>query len=157
MARGKVGRPELITEQLVDRMAEMVRGGAHPVHAAGALRVAKRTYYSWASKGAADLEAGRDTLYARMVVKVDEAESEAVAEAEKRVFQAGKRDYRAAVVYLSKRRPEVWGEKITVEFESSMEKVVASMSDAELELMDRVFDKAMERAEQQGNGRIAKH
>src|SRR5690606_31216140 len=92
---------EKITDELVAKLVEFVRSGAYYSHAAGALGITRRTLSNWKNRGEADREAGRETLYAKLVVELETADDEAVVEAEKRVFIAGKRDYRAALAFLA--------------------------------------------------------
>lgn len=144
----KPGGQEKISDALVDKIVKMVREGAYYCHAAGAAGITKQTLYNWKARGEADIESGAESLYRELVERIRQAEDEAVVDAEKRVFAAGKRDYKAAIVYLSKRRPDVWGDKVVVEFDAGLDKVLENMSTEELELLDRMFEKAQSRADQ---------
>jgi len=112
--RGPRGR---LSEAVVAAIVRSVRCGAPPETAAAAVGISRRTFFRWRARGRAAeklYEAGEDLspdddAYLDFLDRVDQAEAQAAVEASVRLFEAGKRSWRAAVALLERRFPEDWG------------------------------------------------
>lgn len=105
----KGGRPPKLTKASSEAIVRMVSEGAYLAHAAGAIEVDPRTVKRWMSRGRQDQEAGESTTYARFFVAVSAARNRGAVVQSKVIFEAGKRQWPAALTWLSRQFPLVWG------------------------------------------------
>jgi hypothetical protein len=113
--RAPVGRPNTLTRELADTIADKVRLGAFYEDAAVSAGVHKATLYRWREVGEADLEAGKDTDHAYFCDALMRASADAEAKAAETVMRWGAADWRAAAWYLERRNPGRWGKREHVE------------------------------------------
>jgi hypothetical protein len=70
------GRPTIVTDELIEQTAALVREGHYIETIANALRIGKSSFYMWIDKGTADIEAGNvDSAYARFTDAVKGSEA----------------------------------------------------------------------------------
>jgi hypothetical protein len=75
-----VGRPSIITEELIEQIATLIRAGAYAHVACGAAGIARRTYYTWLDENKCP-----EPIYAHFREVIQQARDEARANAEIRV------------------------------------------------------------------------
>ena len=119
------GRPSKLTPDLFDRLLEQVEKGAYVEVAAQAVGVHKTTLYDWAKQGQKDLEAGVESLYARVAEELPRRA--AILEIELghqwRKIAMGKEktgNWLALSELLARQHPERWGKKIEVKNETTV-------------------------------------
>lgn len=116
-----MARTSVLNEDMLEKAANELRAGASMATLADCLGVSERVLYNWRAKGEAELQAAdeegeagdeRDlSLYARFVLTFRQAKGEAIAGAEKRVYQD------APLAWLTKGpgRASGWGERLEVD------------------------------------------
>lgn len=109
------GRPTILSKDLVDSIAEVVRAGAFYEEAALTVGIGRSTLYKWREEGEADIEHGKATLAAYFVDALTRASAEAEQAAAQAILSARYTDWRAAAWYLERRNPGRWGRRDHVE------------------------------------------
>ena len=145
----QIGRPSVLSEA-GPRIIAALRNGADRAAAVGYAGVPYGTVRSWISRGRSG-----HTPYDEFAAQVEAAEAEAAVRMAKVIFDAAhaEHDYRAALEWLKRRRPEEWGEPKAKEPEATAEasvfvfqfgdkplREVEQLSDEELELVRRELD-----------------
>lgn len=112
MAKRKtVGRPvKPVTEEAKAAIIQAIAGGANRIDAARAAGISKETLRKW--------RMGDEAFDS----EVERADSEAVKQAEQKIFFA--RDWKASLAWLQAKRPERWGKREKVENTGKIEVVV---------------------------------
>jgi len=108
-----VGRKELITEDLITKLANMIRAGVTIKDACQAIGINESTYYKWRKRA----EAEPKSLYFKLIQSIERAQAEAKISIilEWRKLLSG--DWRACEAFLKRRYPEEWGDRIKHEGE----------------------------------------
>lgn len=101
------GRPTKLTDELIERMAEVVRVGNYLDTAARFCGVDKVTFYSWMKKG----HAQKRGIYRRFLNAMEEAQASADVRDHGYIEKQSGRDWRAAVEHLRLRNPGRYGVK----------------------------------------------
>lgn len=122
--KGKRGRPCGVTDELIDRMTQLIRTGVPPSVAAGVCGLSRHTFYHWSSE-----KAKPGPAYERFRQAIKRAEDEAHAARVARVIQASAESWQAAAWYLERRYPEVWGRKDRATEPASQEEVQLKWAD----------------------------
>lgn len=106
----RVGRPSVLTEQLLDNIALLVAEGHYIVTACQALGVPRRNYYNWLKQGEADEEQGLDTLASKFwhTLKTAEAQGEIT---NGRKWLEGKMNWAAYATWNERKAPDRWGKR----------------------------------------------
>jgi hypothetical protein len=71
----KNGRPTRLNDQLIDAMCDLFEQGAVNTIACESVGISISTFKQWRRRGLDDLENGNDTLYAKLIDKVNKAKS----------------------------------------------------------------------------------
>ncbi len=99
----------LLTPEVHAAIVESIRGGNYVETAAQAARVGKTTFYDWMKRGEAD---DASEPYLSFAADVRAAEAEAEHDAVETLKRASIDDWKAAEVYLKRRFPTKWGDKV---------------------------------------------
>jgi hypothetical protein len=138
-----------------ERILEDIRAGCYPEQAAQAAGVSPSTLYAWKAKG----EKESDGPYRRFLLRLRQAEAEAELKAVKVMRSAieDDGDWKAALAFLERRFPGRWRRQQTNELvgpgggpllaEQLSRLDVSKLSDAELELMRTLYERALSEPE----------
>ena|ERR1700678_861094 len=117
--RRNVGRPRgsapLLTSKFLAAFLKHVSQGIPIQTISEMMGVSKSTIYDWRQKGAEDLAAGRDTLYANFSDGLTRGLACVRGEMAAQIFKASKTEWRAALAYLERRDPDQWSQKRALE------------------------------------------
>jgi hypothetical protein len=135
------GRPTLLTEELHNRIVEVVAAGNYLKTAAQFCGVGNSTLLGWLARGraaAAAAERGEEVApeevrYLTFLEAITQAETRAEVAAVTHWRRAFAEDWRAARDYLGRKRPEQWAAKTTVAISS--EEAEARIEQATLEAL----------------------
>lgn len=117
------GAPSLLTQDRQEKIADYLSKGVPAKVAAKASGITEQTYHRWKRLGREQIEAGEEGEYRNFVEAIDQAEAEAEARMVEMVTAAAPDDWRAAMTYLERRRPEDWGKKERIEHSGSEEPI----------------------------------
>jgi hypothetical protein len=120
------GRPTLLTDELRDRIVEVVGAGNYLKTAAQFAGVGQSTLQGWLARGraaAARIEAGNtidagEEPFLTLLERVTQAEVQAEVAAVTHWRRAFSQDWRAARDYLGRKRPDQWAAKTTISISS---------------------------------------
>jgi hypothetical protein len=102
----------VITDALITRVSEVIRGGNYRQAAARAIGVSHSTFKTWMRAGAK----APDSPEGRLLDAVERAEQSAEQGAVKTIFDAAKGgDMKAAMWFLSHRYPKRWADRTRVD------------------------------------------
>lgn len=148
--RGR-GRPLKLTPEVHGKLVQYVGEGAYLAHAAAALRLRRETVSEWLRRGEGDARNDDDTPFARLHLDLEAAKARAAMVAQRRILEAGDRDWRAGAWYLERVHPEHYGpprengpraghalDLKTLADDDTIE----AMTDGELELLERALSNA---------------
>jgi hypothetical protein len=107
----RVGAPSKLDHATINTLVEALELGLTWEVAAATIGVHKSTLHGWRDKGAADLEAGKPTLYADLVDRLTRAVAVAELELVRTVKAHGPVDWRAAAWILERRHPDRWARR----------------------------------------------
>ena len=145
--KAKRGRPTKLTPAVREQICIAVQAGAPYNRAAQLCEIAPRTFQEWRTKGTRDIAEGNEsTPEAELMLRVGEADARVTALLEGTVVQAAVRgrDWRAAVTYLERKKPEEWGRKDTVQVEVKQQMVTEFLQflrgRVEADVYDAVLD-----------------
>ena len=114
-----VGRPRgsapLLTPKFLAAFLKHVTHGIPIQTISEMMGVSKSTIYDWRQKGAQDLAAGCNTLYADFSDGLMRGFASVRGEMVARIVEASKTEWRAALAYLERRDPSVCSQKRTLE------------------------------------------
>jgi hypothetical protein len=124
--RPGAGRPPLLTDELRDRVVQVVTAGNYLKTAAQFAGVGQSTLMGWLARGraaAAQVQQGYDVeaeelRYLTFLEAVTQAETVAEVSAVTHWRRAFPEDWRAARDYLARKRPEQWAAKTTIAISS---------------------------------------
>ncbi len=105
------GRRSKLTPELAEMIAAALRHGASRTGAAAAAGISVSTFMAWLAKGR-DSKSG---AYRHLTELVDISEGQAQAQAAQNIFEASKRDWRAAAWWLDRRHRDDWALRISRE------------------------------------------
>lgn len=91
-----MSKPSEISDVKVETIVKALRLGHFREVAAKLAGISEWTLYNWMRKGKADIERGKDSLYAKLSQRIDQAESDIEAELLARVTEASITDWKAA-------------------------------------------------------------
>lgn len=140
------GRPLKLTPETHAKLVQYVGEGAYLAHAAAALRLRRETVGEWVKRGRLDASNEEDTIFSRLYFDLEAGKARAAMIAQRRILEAGDRDWRAGAWYLERVHPEHFGppresgpraghalDLKTLADDDTIE----ALSDGELELLDR--------------------
>lgn len=115
-----MARPTKLTQELQDKIVDVIRAGNYIETAASFAGLSKNTLYDWMKRGAREREridnTGKKMLKKEQpFVEFSDAIEKALAEAEMRdvlrIGEASKSDWKAAAWRLERKFPQRWGKK----------------------------------------------
>lgn len=110
-ARRKIGRPTKLNGDLVDHILNTVAHGSTFHAAAQSAGVNRTTLVAWRERGEADLDAGKDTVFARLADGLPRARARGEASLVDTIRAHATLDWRAAAWLLERRNPEDWAKR----------------------------------------------
>jgi hypothetical protein len=135
--RHKIGRPTVLTSELIKEIVGLLRGGCFVETAVATVGISKNTFYEWLRKAAtlekfqSDARAKGETFQAAnddlLLLDFQDAIKRASALAEcdalKQIHRAGKAGHwQACAWFLERRWPQQWGRRICAEIAAPDEK-----------------------------------
>lgn len=106
--RDRGGRPTLLTDEVAERIANLLAAGNHDEVAARSAGVAPRTLREWLHRGLSS--AARDEPYRRLRARLDEARANGEASHVARIARAAADgDWKASAWFLERSYPSRWG------------------------------------------------
>ena len=105
----KVGRKTTFTEDVADRIVDLLRAGNYIETAVAAAGVARATFYDWLDRGRREGTAKDDEPFRKFRERVDHARAEGEARAVTAIMAAAAKDWRAAAWFLERQYPDRWG------------------------------------------------
>lgn len=115
-----MGRPTKLTEDIRDKLVQLVETGNYAEVAAEAIGIGKTTFYQWLKRGRKDEEVGRRTRYREFANAIANARAKAQARHVAILSLAAERDWRAAAHYLERTDPNRWGNRGTMKLEGEV-------------------------------------
>jgi len=147
-----VARPTKLTPALQEEIVRAIRGGSYPEIAAVYAGVDRSTYYRWMERGDPEGTRPADRIYRVFRAAVEQAQAAAEIRLVALISRAAEHDWRAGAHLLARQHPSRWSARAQQEVETPEPPVLAflegaslpliSMSDAELDALERVLDKA---------------
>jgi len=105
---GLVGRPTLLTEEVVERLTVMLRAGNYLHVAISAAGISRATFGTWMQRGTS--KRASDAPYVDLRKRVETARAEGEVRMVTVIARAAQNgDWRAALVLLEREFPERWG------------------------------------------------
>jgi transposase len=105
---GKVGRKTGLTDEIADRLVQLLQAGNYLETALAAAGVARSTFYDWMDRGDPDGTAAADEPFRAFRERVDHARAEGEARNVALVARAAATDWKAAAWMLERQFPERW-------------------------------------------------
>ena len=112
------GRPTKLNDRALAAITADIRAGLPEGSAAARQRIGQRTLQDWLSRGAADIAADEDSIYAEAYLEVEHARADLVAgkvEQLNAALEVGGKDadgtVRGIMSFLMARFPDEWSEK----------------------------------------------
>lgn len=125
---GKLGRPRMLTEELQEKICQLVAVGNYMDTAAAACGITDRTVYAWLRRGQDYIErhgedpdtwppreADDECDFAHFLRAVTKANAEAEAYAVTTVRKAMPQQWQAAMTFLERRYPNKWRRRVAVD------------------------------------------
>ena len=107
LTSGHIGRPTLITDELVDKILANLATGNYVKPSVEATGIDYTTFRAWIAKGEADKGAGRETPFSKLIDRLAHAQAAAEANIVGELRKA--EDWRAQAFILERRHRERWG------------------------------------------------
>jgi len=128
--RGKGGRPTDLTQELQDKLCNLLRAGNYVEPAAASLGIRKSTLYKWLRRGGVEWKHQhkggkpnkRELIYLSFVDAVEKAQGQAEARDVALTAKAAESQWQAAAWRLERKFPERWGRKVQAEIVSESSK-----------------------------------
>lgn len=117
---------KLLTPAVHAAIVESIRGGNYIDMSAAAAGICRKTFYNWMHLGEAD---DATEPYLSFASDVRKAEAESEADAVKVLHAAKYEDWKASEVFLKRRFPKRWGDKVESNVDATI-KVEASPTEA---------------------------
>jgi transposase len=117
-AKRKTGRPSKLNDETLAAIVDAVSDGLTLNVAAQAAGINVATLHSWRDRGDADLEAGRTSIFARLVDELTRATAAGEVTLVRRIRSHGSGpagDWRALAWLLERRFPERYGKRLEVD------------------------------------------
>jgi len=117
----KIGQPSKLTPEVQAKVIEALAAGNYAQVAADYAGIANRTYYSWIERGHAaeklDPVPALEQPYLQFMQAVKEAETKSHMRAVALVQMAMGSDWKAAMTYLERKFPAMWGRRDRMQLE----------------------------------------
>lgn len=110
-AKRPIGRPTKLNAELADAILNTVAHGSTFHAAAQAAGVNRTTLIAWRERGEADLDNGKDTVFARFAHGLPRARARGEASLVDTIRAHATMDWRAAAWLLERRNPEDWAKR----------------------------------------------
>jgi hypothetical protein len=104
-----IGRPTKLTDELADLLLAKIASGAFLNVACESVGIASKSLEEWTRRGAADNEAGLDTIFSRFWMRLHRARASHEIELARKVEEKTDEDWRAGAFVLERRYRERWG------------------------------------------------
>ena len=128
MANKKVGAKLRLTEEMIDKICGYLQEGNYLTTVAKLCRIDNVTLHRWLATGREHIAAGdENSIYAKLVVRLEEADAKCEAYLVACVKNGGATDWKAAMTMLErkyKKRDENWTSKQEVEQSGEVKKVI---------------------------------
>ncbi len=147
-------RPTKLTPETQEKICAFIRQGNYTEVACNVCGVGTRTYYDWIERGKKE----PDSIYADFIRAVEKAKAEREVKLALTIERHAKTDWRAAAFKLERMHPERWAARQHVRHEHTgsvtqkVEVKLENLSDGELELLERLAEKALPEGHQDGEG-----
>ncbi len=107
------GRPLKLNDGMITALSDVIAKGNYAVTACQLCNIDEATLWLWGKQGKADIDAGRETIYSKLVLSLKRAEAKAEAKLVQVVRESAevKRDWIPAMTMLERRHPDRWGRK----------------------------------------------
>ena len=124
----KPGRSQLLEThpKIGEDIITAIKAGNYLHVAAAFAGVSKDTYFDWMKRGARDIRAGRETVYARFSAGVDQALAHAEVHSVAAIRGATKENWQAAAWLLERRHPDRWGRHVTIDLSRCTDEQIES-------------------------------
>jgi hypothetical protein len=106
---GKVGRKAALTDEVADRIVQLLRAGNYVETAVAAAGVGRATFYEWLGRGDPDGTVGADEPFRAFRERVDHARAEGEARNVALIANAAATSWHAAAWMLERQYPDRWG------------------------------------------------
>lgn len=106
---GVVGRKSVFTDEVADRILQMLRAGNYVDVACSAAGVGRSTFYDWQERGDPEGTDPADQPFREFRERVDKARAEGEARNVALVAKAATRSWQAAAWLLERQYPDRWG------------------------------------------------
>lgn len=115
----KLQTSETLTEELIESIAEAVSKGISISAVCGLTGISRTIYYKWTKQGIEDRENGRDTIFSKLVDRVDNANATLEQKILQRIIESDETlDLRW---YLSRKFRQDYGDKLELEHNGNIE------------------------------------
>ena len=123
---------------------EALRAGNYACVSCDYAGFSESSLYAWLQHGEADKEAGETTVYTEFLESYKKADTRAEYRAVLTVSNAALEDWKAAMTYLERRRPERWGRRdaLNVKQSGTVNVKLQNLDDEELDEYTRLTLKA---------------
>jgi len=108
-------KTDLASPETRDAVLTALRTGLTDRAACAIARVGLSTFYEWIQRGEGRSSRPASDIYAQFVEDVVDARDQGAANCELTLAKAARRDWRAALAWLERRRPEDWSRNRTEE------------------------------------------
>jgi hypothetical protein len=145
---GKIGRPTKLTPELIEKLCADIRNGERYEAVCARNMIAYTTYRSWMRKGEKlllflELDPGyevpeNEQIFIDLVLEVEAANAGIEGKMVKTWIYHSKHDWRAALEWLSRRLPDVYGANSKVRLE------VEQVDDEIEELLDKLREAGLD-------------
>ena len=134
---GRKGILEYYPEK-AERFLEALRAGNYASVSCDFAGFHEASLYRWLQQGEEDIEAGNVTVYSEFCEAYKKADTRAEYRAILTVSNAALTDWKAAMTYLERRRPERWGRRDALKVDQSGTVDVNLIGKLQKETLERV-------------------
>lgn len=114
----------VLTDELIDKICALRRTGLNDLSRANACRVPRSTFGQWMEIGARDIDAGKDSAFAKLYAGMAEADSAFLSECMSIIAgKAASGNWQAAAWLLERTHPEHYAESKRLEMGGSADGV----------------------------------
>lgn len=106
--RARNGRPTTLTKAIARRIIGHVARGNYPAVAARACSVPASTYKRWMTRGRRE----KSGIYRDFRTAIQDAKARGQVVVVEGLHRTARREYKAAVEYLKRTAPELWGDRV---------------------------------------------
>lgn len=107
-AGARVGRPSKLSDEVTDRICDVLRAGGYTATAVSVAGVGRSTFTDWMERGDPDGTRKDNAPYREFREKVEYALAEGETRNVALIARAGSKDWKAAAWLLERRHPDRW-------------------------------------------------